>query len=278
MSAIPWTAVQSALVTWVAQASGLDAARVYWADQKAKPPTGTPRVALKIFSDRERGLPWLDTKENPLTIAAQKLDAVDVDDNLVGRTNHALETGDGPVRFTTTGTLPLGLALATDYWLIRHDDDLLGVAVSRAAALAGTKIDIGDVGIGDHTMASTADTRRVGEELMQTARSSREEHLTITAYAADATGNEAAVPLLVEVLAALPLYEDGLDAAGIGVGVIGPAQGIGSQVVNSSIFEPRAIVDVMLFLAAAVERPVTNIETVEAEISIDDRAPFTVPS
>ena len=42
------------------------------------------------------------------------------------------------VRFTTTTTLPTGLALATDYWLVRVSATTARVATSLANAIAGT--------------------------------------------------------------------------------------------------------------------------------------------
>lgn len=56
------------------------------------------------------------------------------------------------VQFTTTTTLPAGLALATDYWLIRVSATTATVASSYANAVAGTFIDITDAGTGTHTL------------------------------------------------------------------------------------------------------------------------------
>jgi hypothetical protein len=56
------------------------------------------------------------------------------------------------VRFTTTTTLPAGLSLATDYWLVRQSSTTAKVASSFANALAGTTIDITDAGTGTHTL------------------------------------------------------------------------------------------------------------------------------
>lgn len=56
------------------------------------------------------------------------------------------------VRFTTTTTLPAGLALATDYWLVRQSATTAKVATSLANAIAGTTIDITDAGTGTHTL------------------------------------------------------------------------------------------------------------------------------
>lgn len=56
------------------------------------------------------------------------------------------------VRFTTTTTLPTGLALTTDYWLIRVSATTARVAASLADAVAGTAIAYTDGGTGTHTL------------------------------------------------------------------------------------------------------------------------------
>lgn len=57
------------------------------------------------------------------------------------------------VRLTTTTTLPAGLALATDYYVIRVSDTTFKLATSYANAIAGTAINITDAGTGTHTMS-----------------------------------------------------------------------------------------------------------------------------
>lgn len=56
------------------------------------------------------------------------------------------------VRFTTTTTLPTGLALATDYWLVRVSATTARVATSYANYIAGTVIAFTDAGTGTHTL------------------------------------------------------------------------------------------------------------------------------
>lgn len=56
------------------------------------------------------------------------------------------------VRFTTSGTLPTGLSLATDYWLVRVSATTARVATSFANAIAGTVIAFTDAGSGTHTL------------------------------------------------------------------------------------------------------------------------------
>lgn len=57
------------------------------------------------------------------------------------------------VQLTTTTTLPAGLALATDYYVIRVTDSTFKLATSYANAIAGTAINITDAGTGTHTMS-----------------------------------------------------------------------------------------------------------------------------
>lgn len=56
------------------------------------------------------------------------------------------------VQFTTTTTLPTGLSLATDYWLVRVSATTANVATSLANAIAGTVIAYTDAGTGTHTL------------------------------------------------------------------------------------------------------------------------------
>lgn len=69
-------------------------------------------------------------------------------------TAHGWNTGR-KVRLTTTGTLPAGLALSTDYYLIVVDANTLAYASSLANALLGTKISITDQGTSGSTATIT---------------------------------------------------------------------------------------------------------------------------
>lgn len=57
---------------------------------------------------------------------------------------------------STTTTLPDGLALTTDYFVIVLSANTFSLASSLVNALAGTAIDILDAGTGDHTFTPTA--------------------------------------------------------------------------------------------------------------------------
>lgn len=56
------------------------------------------------------------------------------------------------VRFTTTTTLPTGLSLNTDYWLVRVSATTARVATSYANYIAGTVVAFTDAGAGTHTL------------------------------------------------------------------------------------------------------------------------------
>lgn len=96
----------------------------------------------------------------PLVVADDLFESVDTDADTVKLTKHGLETLDGPIRLTGSD-LPDGLAAATDYYVIRVDDDNIAFATSPATAIAGTKIDLVDAGSGVQTLVDTASTRRV---------------------------------------------------------------------------------------------------------------------
>ena len=57
------------------------------------------------------------------------------------------------VQLTTTTTLPAGLALATNYYVIKVTDSTFKLATTYANAVAGTAINITDAGTGTHTMS-----------------------------------------------------------------------------------------------------------------------------
>lgn len=95
------------------------------------------------------------TDSVPMWLGAN-FDFVDGDVTLgtdqITETGHGKVTGQGPYTLTTTGTLPTGLALATNYWIIRVDANEFQLASSYANAIAGTQIDITALNTGTHTL------------------------------------------------------------------------------------------------------------------------------
>jgi len=73
---------------------------------------------------------------------------------------HGYKTGL-KVQLTTTTTLPAGLSLATDYFVIYLTADTFSLASSLALAVAGTAVDITDTGTGTHTITPTTSTGNI---------------------------------------------------------------------------------------------------------------------
>lgn len=93
-----------------------------------------------------------------LSDTAQTFATTDVStaDDTITETSHGLSTSR-PITFTTTGTLPAGLALATEYFVIFVDANTFKVASSLNNAFIETAIDITDVGTGTHTIVANKD-------------------------------------------------------------------------------------------------------------------------
>lgn len=77
--------------------------------------------------------------------------AVDASNDYVDHTAYNL-LDRTRVRLTTSGTLPAGLATATDYYIIKVSDTRCKFASSYSNAVAGTAINITDAGTGTHTI------------------------------------------------------------------------------------------------------------------------------
>lgn len=81
---------------------------------------------------------------------------VDTETEILTVASHGFLTGL-KVRLTSTGTLPAGLELATDYFVIASTSGTLKLASSLANALAGTAVDITAAeGTGTHTITPVA--------------------------------------------------------------------------------------------------------------------------
>lgn len=117
--------------------------------------------------------------------------------DLVTDVAHGFTTGLKGQASTTT-TLPAGLALTTDYFVIVISADTYKLASSLALALAGTAIDITDAGTGTHTFTPTAIAGASYQTLVST------DSVNWVALAA-ATNITASATVLVEKLE--PMYD-----------------------------------------------------------------------
>lgn len=90
------------------------------------------------------------------TIASDDVDTVDFANNELDVAAHGLLTGDGPIQLTTTGVLPTGLALETDYYVIESTAGIIQLATSLENALEGTVVTFSDIGSGTHSLEGSA--------------------------------------------------------------------------------------------------------------------------
>jgi len=115
----------------------------------------TPRTADIVLDF----LPKLAIQANytVASLVAKNFDPGDVNifTDQITVTGHGYTTGVKG-QFTTTGTLPSGINLATDYWIIKVDNDTISIATSLANAQAGTVETLNSVGSGTHTFTPTA--------------------------------------------------------------------------------------------------------------------------
>ena len=103
---------------------------------------------------------------------------------------HGYKTGL-KVRLTTTGTLPGGLATATDYYIVLNDGNTIQFATSAANASSGSAINITSAaGGGTHTITPQA----VGANIiLQTSVDGGTNWIDLATTAISATGNLQAI-------------------------------------------------------------------------------------
>lgn len=85
-------------------------------------------------------------------ITSDDVDVVDFANDELDIAAHGLLNGDGPIRLTTTDTLPAGLSLATDYYVIFVGAGTIKLATSLKLAVEGTAVAFTDAGTGTHSI------------------------------------------------------------------------------------------------------------------------------
>lgn len=135
----------------------------WWGDDDSAGRGVIPQVDVEVWSSGALSFTAseiLSGSLHALTIADDVFTATHGTDTLNAAV-HGLLTGDGPIQLTTDDTLPAGLELATDYWVIKTGAGTLKVAASLADALNGVAVAITDDGTGTHTLVDVASTSRV---------------------------------------------------------------------------------------------------------------------
>jgi len=268
---IDWVAVEDALWGWVVAGCALDETKVVWAQQDAPRPQ-SPAIELRISNNAETGPAWQDTEDNPLTFTPLAITAVDPTANTLAHVAHTLQTGDGPVQLTTSGTLPNTsagpLALLTDYWVIAPDADHIQLAATfeDTGGLAGagnpvTPIDLIDAGTGTITISATADTVRSSQELRAVSRSRDRITLELHCHAVDGVSMNMATAILdrVRKRVALQSQIDRLDAANIGFIDCDRVRAIqGTR--DALLFEPRAYLEIHFNVPSQEGEPLRRID------------------
>lgn len=99
---------------------------------------------------RELGQEQTFALQNDLNAKSFATTDVNTSTSVITETNHNYYTGLVG-RFTTTNTLPTGLSLSTDYYLISDSVNTYKVASTLENATIGTAINISSQGTGTHT-------------------------------------------------------------------------------------------------------------------------------
>lgn len=283
----PWTTVENGLQTWVSTTSGIPGPSVIWSQQADKRPAN-PWISLLLHNVQKDGVGWVDVEPNPLVFADTPVVADPTTDQLAA-TAHGRSTGDGPVQFTTTTTLPAPLQLLTDYWLVKVDADHVKVATTFENSIDSvpTTIDLTDAGTGTHKLVDTDDTVAAGKEILHVVRANYQATLTMQCYADPPTGEDGgpdgvdeplspvAVLQAVTMSSMLPSVRYALEAAGIGIIEVGPVRAIGEQI-EMAVFEPRAVVDVTIWMVAQVSETGGIIASTDVTLQIDGLPDSTV--
>lgn len=280
--AIQWTTVQAGIDTWVLGSSGLDSDHVFWTFEKKPRPTA-PYIEMTVQRLGPIGHDWETRRVNTLTFAPKTVSTVTPAADTLTIAAHGLSNGDGPIHIASSGTLPGGLAAATDYWVILVDVNTIKLATTYVrtggqqplgAGNTVTPIDITSAGTGTITISSMSKTLPAGKELERRAQGFRELTVHLECFAVEGAGVDA-IRIMSNVIAGLQLYAYDLDQAGAGVSDFGQASPQGAiqhlEGRRGSILEPRAMCDVTFYLASELIGYQTIIESVSGTMN------FTTP-
>lgn len=264
-NAIDWVGIMHAIRLWIVGGSGLPDTQVYWKYGKvARQPA--PFVELSIIDVDQIGHDYITSELNIFTFAAVTM-VTDVPGNRFTAVAHGFLTGDGPVRITAT-TAPTPFALATDYWIIKLDADHFRLATKFQNAMNSIAPVLTGAGTGTIQIIGNS-TVRAGQEIKRTAKGIRECTLEMQCFGPEGSVYVAS-SVLVDVVAALTLYTQPLNIAGVGMSDVGVATlASGVKLLEGrrgSILEPRAISQMSFYVNSAMSDFATFIESVQVAI------------
>lgn len=277
---VDWFTVQKALRAWVVGGTGLPLSSVYWGGQDAER-VAEPAVELSIFGETQVTEPWLDRESAPLVVSSKVVTAIDTTTDTLTVPSHGLVTGDGPLRFASTGAMPGNLP--ADAWVVVTGPSTLMVCDDYRKTGGNfpgnpiTTLDITSTGSGTITLSSTGQTRRAGHEIDYVARSNGRCTLSLDCHTSDAVGIGMAMAVLSGVAARRPLPSQQaiLRAANVGVEQVDRIRSI-KGVRNAVMFEPRATMLIHFSVPSEVREPGTVIRYIRGT-NLITRRPFGAP-
>lgn len=121
----------------------------------------TVDLTAVVYGVAGNSIATTETLTNGSFGAANLAGGVDGEDLTVA--THGISGGEGPYNLTTTTTLPLGLATATDYWVSVVDANTINLSLSRG----GPVVRPGDGGTGTHTLTKASDGAAIVDIMRQ---------------------------------------------------------------------------------------------------------------
>lgn len=112
-----------------------------------------------------------------------------------------------------------------------------------------------------------------GAEIKRLHRNAHVATLSLQLFADSATGETGAMARMHDTLAALDVYMEDLDAAGIGIGNVGAVTLVAGR--RNTLLEPRAVAEVELHLISELVSYVTYVATVQLKVTADPAPEFT---
>ena len=270
MSAMQWAAYENAIQQWLVTGSGLASDHVTWAQQTAPRPTG-PFISMRLDGITGSDWDWQVRVDNILAVAVTTITGVNTSTGALTIPAHGLVTGDGQLQFITTGTLPGGLAVVTNYWAVVVDANTIKVAASFVSAMAVVPVTLAlsSSGTGSSSVTGTSTTVRAGQEIIQYTRGPRQARLHLQCFAGAPTGGAptgvtSPLAVLHDALSAHALESVNAILVTAGVGVAGwdPIRSV-DGIVNTTRFEPRAMTTVRLHFASEIVETSTYIQTAD---------------
>lgn len=275
MSAIQLATIEDALQAWIVAGSGLASDHVTWGGQTAPRPTGA-FISMRLDGLGGADWDWNDRLDNILAVATTAITGVNTGTGVLTIPAHGLQTGDGALVFTTTGTVPGGLSLLTHFYAVVVDANNIKVATSFQLAIASspTTVTLTSSGTGVTSINGTPSTVRAGQEITQFTRGPRQCRLHLRCFAGAPTGGAptggtSPLGVLHDAVSshALEAINAALVAAGIGVCGWDPIIMI-DGVVNTTRFEPRAQTTVHLSITSEIVQTSTFIQVVNVTDNI----------